>query len=121
MGNVDKLKRPRRERLSESGIAAEIEAVGAICTLSAEEITDWTGQLKRGVDSERRLQNLITYWFHQAKVFTRIPVEVKQHEIRAYFKCRLAQGDRPDTIALPSQFHHIDKWLPELSGRLSAI
>jgi hypothetical protein len=111
-----------RRRLSESELVAAIGYRGAVCPLSADEITEWARKLPGGgSDRERRLQNLVTYWFDQASSFSRVSQAGDAARVRDYINRRLDEGDSPDIIALPRHFHRIDKWLPELSGRLNAI
>jgi hypothetical protein len=66
--HVGNRKPHTRRRLSESQLAIEVERMGAVCPLSGDEITLWARKLE-GVDGERRLQTLVTYWFHQASSF----------------------------------------------------
>lgn len=112
---------PRR-RLPDHQLALEVERVGAVCPLSPGEITEWARKLGRaGAGHERRLQTIITYWFHQAKSFFRVWQAADAARVREYIEYRIEQGDSPDTITLPPYFHRIDKWLPDISSRLSAI
>src|SRR6266700_7814498 len=112
---------PRR-RLSDSQLANAIERRSAVCPLSADEITEWARRLGAGgADRERRLQNLVTYWFDQASSFSGVLQATDEARVRDYVNRRLVRGESPDTISLPPHLHRIDEWLPELSGRLSAI
>lgn len=112
---------PRR-RLSDRQLALEVERMGAVCPLSPDEITKWGRKLRgTGAVGERRLQNLVTYWFSQASSFSRVSEMADAAREREYVNFRLEQGDPPDAITLPPHFHRIDKWLPEISNRLAAI
>ena len=112
---------PRR-RLSDSQLALEVERIGSLCPLLPGEITEWSGKLGgAGTDGERRLQNLVTYWFSQASSFSRVWQAADAAREREYVNFRLEQGDPADAITLPPHFHRIDKWLPEISNRLAAI
>jgi hypothetical protein len=105
---TDRKPRPRR-RLSDSQLALEVERMGAVCPLSPAEITEWARKLKgAGVDVERGLQNLITYWFAQAS-----------SEVRHFVHRGLDQQNSPD--ALPQHFNRVDEWLPEIAKRLEMI
>jgi hypothetical protein len=111
-----------RLRLTENEVALEVERTGAACPLSSGEIIKWAERLKgAGTDNERRLRNLVTYWFQQASSFSQIWPAVDKARVRQYVRFRLEQGDPSDTITLPPHFHRIDKWLPDISSRLSAI
>jgi hypothetical protein len=111
-----------RPRLSERQLALEIKHTGALCPLSSGEITEWAKRLKgAGVDGEPRLRNLVTYWFRQASSLSQIWRAAEEAQVREYMKFRLERGDPPDTITLPPYFDRIDKWLPDISSRLSAI
>jgi len=113
--------RPRR-RLSDRQLALEVERMGAVCPLLPGEITEWSRKLGgAGTDGERRLQNLVTYWFSQASSFSRLWQAADAAREREYVNFRLGQGDPPAAITLPPHFHRIDKWLPEISNRLAAI
>lgn len=113
--------RPRRQ-LSDSQLALEVERIGAACPLSPGEITEWTRKLGGiGAEGERRLQNLVTYWFYQANSLSRVSQATEVAREREYLRFRLEQGDPPNAIMLPPHFHRIDKWLPEISNRLAAI
>jgi hypothetical protein len=109
-------------RITDSQLAAAIERRGAVCPLSVDEITEWAGRLGGGgVDRELRLQNLVTYWFDLASSLSGVLKATDEARVRAYVKRRIDRGDPPDTIVLPEHFHRIDRWLPELAARLSAI
>jgi hypothetical protein len=113
--------RPRR-RLSEAELAAAVGSSDMLCPLSPGEIAEWARRLGGGgAEDEERLQTLVTYWFHQSRSFSQVSQATDAARVRDYVKRRLAQGDPPDTIALPPHFHRIDKWLSELSNRLNAI
>ena len=120
--NVSNRKPHPWRRLSDDQLAIAIKRRRAVCPLSADEITEWAGRLGcGGANSERRLQNLVTYWFDQASSFSGVLQATDEARVRDYVKRRLGRGEAPDAIALPPDFHRIDKWLPDLSGRLSAI
>ena len=111
-----------RKQLPESRVVLEIERTGAVCPLSPSEITEWASKLgNRGADGVSRLRNRVTYWFYQASSLSAVWQKADQARVRDYFKCRLEQGDSPNTISLPPDFYRIDKWLPDISNRLSAI
>jgi hypothetical protein len=121
MRNVSNRKPRPRRRLSDSQLATAIERRGAACPLSACEITKWAKWLGGGADRERRLKDLVTYWFAQASSLSGVLKATDEARVRDYVKPRLDKGDPPDTIILPEHFHRIDQWLPELADRLSAI
>jgi len=122
MRNRSNRKPQPRPRLSDSQLANAIERRSAVCPLSADEIAEWARRLGTcGADRERRLQTLVTYWFDQASSFSGVLQATDEARVRDYVNRRLVRGESPDTIALPPHFHRIDEWLPELSGRLSAI
>jgi hypothetical protein len=103
-------------------VALEVESMGAVYPLSPAEITEWTRKLGGvGAGDERRLRNLVAYWFCQASSFSQIWRAADEAQVREYFRFRLNQGDKLDSITLPPHFHRIDKWLPDISNRLSAI
>ena len=65
------VRKPRhRRRLSADHTAALVGALGesARCPLSDDEIVDWANQLHHP-GAERRLKELLIYWFHQAESF----------------------------------------------------
>jgi hypothetical protein len=103
-------------------VALEVERLSAICPLSPREITEWVRKLGGGgTGDEWRLQNLVAYWFYQANSLSRVWQATDDAQARDYVKFRLEQGDAPDTITLPEHFYQIDKWLTDLSDRLSKI
>ncbi len=111
-----------RRRLSEAELAAAIGYRGAVCPLSPSEITDWAGRLGgAGANRERRLRNLVTYWFAQASLFSGVKQASEEGRVRGFVNRRLAQGDSPDAIALPKHLHRVDKWLPEIAERLTNV
>jgi hypothetical protein len=111
-----------RRQLSESQLAIEVERVGAGCPLSGDEITEWARKLKgAGVGGERRLQTLVTYWFHQASSFFCVEEAREEGRDRDFVKRRVAQGDSPDVVALPRHLHRVDRWLPEIAERLDSV
>ena len=118
---TNRTARPRR-RISDRLLALEVERMGAVCPLSPDEITKWGRKLRgTGADGERRLQNLVTYWFSQASSFSRVWQAADAAREREYVNFRLEQGDPADAKTWPPHFHRIDKWLPEISNRLAAI
>jgi hypothetical protein len=75
-----------------------------------------------GVDGERRLQTLLTYWFHQASSFFRVTEAHEEGRVRDFVNRRLAQEDSPDdAVALPTHFRRVDRWLPEIAERLASV
>src|SRR6266571_9440089 len=122
MRNRSNRKPQPRPRLSDSQLANAIERRSAVCPLSADEITEWARRLGAGgADRERRLQTLVTYWFDQASSFLGVLQATDAARVRDYVERRIDRGEPPDTITLPEHFHRIDKWLPDISGRLIAI
>ncbi len=108
MRNRSNRKPQPRPRLSDSQLANAIERRSAVCPLSADEITEWARRLGAGgADRERRLQTLVTYWFDQASSFSGVLQATDEARVRDYVDRR--------------HFHRIDKWLPDISGRLIAI
>jgi hypothetical protein len=116
-------RRPHhRRRLSESQLALEVERMGAVCPLSPGEITECARKLGgAGVGCERKLQTTITYWFGQAKSYSQVWQAADAAREREYIEVQVEEGASPDTITLPPHFHRIDRWMPEISNRLSAI
>jgi hypothetical protein len=111
-----------RRQLSESQLAIEVERMGAVCPLSTDEITVWAQKLNgAGVDGERRLQTLVTYWFHQASSFVCVDKAHEEGRVRDFVKQRVAQGVSPDAVDLPKHLHRVDKWLPEIGERLACV
>jgi hypothetical protein len=97
--------------------------MGAVCPLSGDEITLWARKLEgAGVDGERRLQTLVTYWFHQASSFFGVTEAHEKGRVRDFVNRRLAQEDSPDdAVALPKHFRRVDRWLPEIAERLASV
>jgi hypothetical protein len=111
-----------RRHLSESQLAIEVERMGAVSPLSTDEITVWAQKLNgAGVDGERRLQTLVTYWFHQASSFSCVHEAREEGRVRDFVKRRVAQGVSPDAVALPKHLDRVDKWLPEIGERLACV
>jgi len=99
-----------------------IEERHASCPLSAAEITSWTKKLKLpGAMYEQRLQLLTTYWYAQAVSLLPVEKAYQGARVRLYVKRRLALGHSLKEIALPPHFDRVDRWLPEIAGRLMAI
>ena len=112
----------KRRRLLETDLAATVAELGEICPLSPDEITKWASCLgEAGVDGERRLKNLVTYWYAQASSLFRVTQETDAARVREFIRHPLEQGVSRDAIDLPKHFERVDKWLPELANRLSAI
>jgi hypothetical protein len=91
----------RRRKLSEIDLTAAIAE--EICPLSPEEITQWASCLgQAGVDGERKLNNLVTYWFAHARSFSR-------------------QTQETDPTRVSRQIERVDKRLSKLANRLSSL
>ncbi len=96
--------------------------MGAVCPLSGDEITVWAAKLESaGIDRERQLQTLVTYWFHHASSFFELTEAHEEERVRDFVNHRVAQGDSPDAVALPKHFDRVDRWLPEIAERLASV
>jgi len=63
----------------------------------------------------------VTYWYVQAANFLRVGPAHDRWRARDYIDRRLAQGHPPDAMNLPQHFDRVDKWLPEIADRLTAV
>ena len=71
--------------------------------------------------NDQHLQRLITYWYAQATSLLSVEASYKDARVRDYVERRLALGHLPKEITLPPHFDRVDRWLPEIAGRLMAI
>src|SRR5258705_4510581 len=101
-----------RRRISDSELEIAVEDL--VCPLRTDEVAEWTMQLG-GIGPERRLKDLVTYWFDQARSFLQaIPATDIARRLQ-YIKDRKNQGYTPEAAmkVLPEHFDRIDKWLPD--------